>query len=256
MLEAIGTLIVITLMTLSTGGAIYLALEIADIIERIVNNEGKHYASLSASLLLISAAGSFTGSAVVVPLIMLAIGVSSPVGWSLLGIMAVGTLFTALAHAGMMYVANKTAEGLIEDNDFMSKDFGRVQLTEPEAQNLTDNGIDPIKTRLAIALLRREIDEEKKGCAISNQYSFFGLMHARRTALQTNNLDSIRQLRKGDMGAEIKIGDMTIDLNLSNEAGYVEDAPQVNDESSLPAVPQQRGKAVYPPAYVPTAPII
>jgi Sec-independent protein secretion pathway component TatC len=201
--------------------AIYLFGQVADIIERLANREGSAYAMLSLTTLGMSAAGSFFGATLVLPLILLAAGASNPVGWSIFGIICLGMVFTSLAHGLLFHLPvamfDKSFQKSFGSNDFSSKDFGRVQLTEAEIRHLDEEEqLDPMKVSLAIGLLRQEMG----GGAVPNKFGNHALFsQSCRSELQQKNLNIIRKLRAGDLddqeifqGTKITIGSMTVDL--------------------------------------------
>ncbi|MDF1677225.1 MAG: hypothetical protein P1U32_00825 [Legionellaceae bacterium] len=215
------------IMTIASAviAAIYLFGQVADIIERIRHNEGVSYALLSFTLLTAAAAGSFFGATLSVPLILLAASAGNPVGWSIFGIICLGMVFTSLAHAFLLNVPAFASEKNFQDNfgsnSFVTKDYGRVQLTEMEEKNLCENeGLDPIKVRLAIALLRHEMGAG----GVPNKYGNHALFNQScRTKEQQKCLDIIRVLRTGHLDdqafshGEIKIGNMTVNMCLTSK---------------------------------------
>ncbi len=241
----VALLAVIMMIASAVIAAIYLFGQIADIIERIRHNEGISYALLSLTLLTASATGSFLGATLSVPLILLAAGAGNPVGWSIFGIICLGMVFTSLAHAFLLYVpafaSEKSFQDKFGDNSFVNKDYGRVQLTAKEEKNLCDNeGLDPLKVRLAIALLRHELGAG----AVPNKYgnhAFFN--QSCRTKEQQRCLDIIRVLRTGHLDdqefshGKIKIGNMTINMCLTSSLKTQKDEPT----EEIPHYGEERG---------------
>ena len=222
-LFAIVAFIAVVLVILSAViAAIYLFGEVADIIERLAHHEGSSYAMLSLSLLGISAAGSFLGATAVMPLIFLAAGASNPVGWSIFSIICLGTVFTAISHALLFQLPSLASEQNFQEtfgsDSFVGKDFGRVQLTDAEAKHLEDEeGLDPMKVRIAIALLRQEMGAG----AVPSKYGNHALFsQSCRTTEQQKCLDTIRLLRAGKLEDQdfasgvITVGKMKVDMRL------------------------------------------
>jgi hypothetical protein len=211
----------------SVISAIYLFGQIADIIERLAHHEGTSYAMLSLSLLGMSAAGSFLGATAVIPLILLAAGASNPVGWSIFGIICLGTVFTSISHALLFQLpvlaSEKSFQETFGGNSFVSKDFGRVQLTEAEAKHLHDDeGLDPMKVQIAIALLRHEMGAG----AVPSKYGNHALFsQSCRSKEQQKCLDTIRLLRAGNLEDQdfasgiIEVGKMKVDMRLKTGPG-------------------------------------
>ncbi|MDF1646373.1 MAG: hypothetical protein P1U61_05275 [Legionellaceae bacterium] len=222
-----GIIIFITVvMTILSAviAAIYLFGQMADIIERLMHNEGSGYALFSLSVLGLSAAGSFLGAAAVLPLILLAAGASNPVGWSIFGVVCLGAVFTSLSHALLSnlptMLADESFKATFASDGFVAKDFGRVQLTEAEEKHLRENTqLDPMKVNIAIALLRHEMGAG----AVPSKYGNHALFsQSCRTQEQQQHLESIRALRAGDImdrpefkSNEIKVGNMIVKLTQS-----------------------------------------
>ncbi len=207
--------------------AIYLFGELADIIERMIHKEGYSYAMFSLSLLGMSAAGSFLGATTIMPLIFLAIGVNNPVGWSIFGIISLGTVFTAISHALLFQLpvmaSEKSFQETLGSDGFVGKDFGRVQITEAELKHLEEEeGLDPMKVRIAIALLRHEMGAGPVPSKYGNHALF---SQACRTSAQQKTLETIRALRSGNLDDQdfasgvIEIGKMRVDMRLKPSSG-------------------------------------
>ncbi|MCH9755844.1 MAG: hypothetical protein K0U37_01465 [Gammaproteobacteria bacterium] len=217
---------VVMMLASAVIASIYLFGEIADIIERLRHNEGRSYAMLSLGLLGISAAGSFLGATALVPLILVAAGASNLVGWSIFGVTCLGLLFTSVSHALLFgfsdLISGENFKETFGSNSFVAKDFGRVQLTKAEEKHLCDKeDLDPMKVRIAIALLRREMGAG----AVPNKYGNHALFsQACRTEKQQKHLDTIRVLRSGDLEGQefengiIKVGNMTVDMRMKSTA--------------------------------------
>jgi hypothetical protein len=199
---------------LAAGSLVYLAGQIKDMHERLIYNEGRAYALLSAAFMGASAVSSFFVSTSLVPLILLAAAASNPVSWAIFGVIAGTLILTATAHALLTQLVEPmlqdTFEAKFGSTSFVPGDLGRVQLTQAEATKLEKKNIDPMKVRCAIALIREKMGEEP----IVNKWSVYALFDAEgaRRGDNQKHLETIRNLRSGKI-TEVDVGERRIDVS-------------------------------------------
>jgi|GEM_PF-2406219 len=174
--------------------AYYLIREALNSGERFFYNEGWLQASVSLMSMAIGAVASamLATAFATSPLTALAIsaGIASPAGVAMFGVIALSIIGAAVVCSITNQVQALVIPHLNADA-LDPSDPHRFALTDAESDRLVAKGLDPIKVKCAIVALRAEIAEIAK----EPVSSFF----SRRSQAVKGSLDSIRQLRQGEL---------------------------------------------------------
>ena len=177
-------------------GVIYLAQQILNDVDRIWYDEGRLQAVVSLTFMAGSAAamgmlmntlltGAFAG-------FLLTVGFANPLTWAIFTVVCVAAIATAPVNRLVQVVQDKAIE-LLHPNALEPTDPYRFALTDSEAKQLDNNGIDPLRVRCSIAVLHASLEGEE-----TNRYSRNALFSERSSRVQST-LDTIRGLRDGSI---------------------------------------------------------
>ncbi len=218
--EFIAKVIGAVMFALTIVSSVYLIGEIEDMRERLVHNEGRLYALVSATWLGISAALAYSASTTYVPLLVNALALSGPAGWVMFGVIAGTLTLTAVAHAAVIQFAEPKPNALFEQafgsTSYIPGDLGRIQLTETEANALEAKQIDPIKARCAIAMIREKMGKDP----IVKKWGVRAMFdESERRGDNQARLELIRDIRSGHVD-KVELDGVDVSLRPTRSQSY------------------------------------
>ena len=184
--------------------AYYLLNETLQASERLVYGEGR----MQASLTLLSMASSFIAATTLAsvfatsPLMSLAFsaGLASPIGFVVFCVLSLGLIGSALG----CLLTNQIQNHVIKQANLDALDPSdpyRYKLTDMECTHLENRGIDPIKVKCAMVVLRAEMGDKGVVAPLNRWFSAQSIQPY---------LAKIRELRRGEI-TEVRAGGMIFD---------------------------------------------